>query len=75
MFGPYVYPILLCATCVIVYALRPVLFESGQRHVFTSYVNISYVIFHARHPRGMLTRQPHLKVLSYALLRTVLVSL
>ena len=31
--------------------------------------------FPPRHPREMLTRQPHLKVLSYALFRAVLVSL
>jgi len=75
MFGPYVYPILLCVVCVIVYTLRPELFESGQPHVFTSFVNISHVIFQARHPRRMLTRQPHLKVLSYNLSGAVLVSL
>jgi len=75
MFGPYVYPKLLFAVCVIVCALRPELFEPGQPHVFTSYVSISHVISHARHPRGMLTRQPHPKVLSYRLSRAVLVSL
>jgi len=75
MFGPYVYPILLCAICVTVYALRPKLFESEHPHVFTNYVNTSHVISHARHPRRMLTRQPHLKVLSYALSRAVFMSL
>ena len=67
MFGPYVYPILLCAVCVIVYALRPELFESGHPHVFTSCVNTSHVISHARHAREMLTRQANLEVLSYSL--------
>jgi len=66
---------LLCALCVIVSAPRPELFESGPPLVFTSYVIISHVISHARHPRGILTRQPHLKVLSYNLSRAVLVSL
>jgi len=75
MFGPYVYPILLYALCVIVSAPRPELFESGPPLVFTSYVIISHVISHARHPRGILTRQPHLNVLSYALSRAVLVFL
>ena len=73
MFGPYVYPILLCAVCVIVYALRPVLFADGQPHVFTNYVIISHVISHAQDPRGILTRRPHLKVLSYSLSSAVLV--
>jgi len=75
MFRPHVYPILLCAICVIIYVLRPELFESGHPHVFTSYVNTSHVISHASHPRGMLTRQPNLKLLSYSLSRAVLVSL
>jgi len=75
MFGPYVYPILLCAICILVSALRPELFAFGQQNVFISYVTISHVISHARHPRGMLTWQPNLKVLSYSLSRTVLVLL
>jgi len=75
MFGPYVYPILLCAVCVIVYALRPVLLAAGQPHVFTSYDNTSHVISHARHARRMVARQPNLNVLSYSLTRAVLVSL
>ena len=58
MFGPYVYPFLLCAICVIVYALRPVLFVAGHPHVFTSYVLISHVISLARHPRRMLLGNP-----------------
>ena len=33
MFEPYVYPILLCAICVTVYALWPKLFGFGQPHV------------------------------------------
>ena len=55
MFGPYVYPTLLCAICVIVSALRPEpeLFEFGQTNVFTSYVIISHVISLARLPRRM----------------------
>jgi len=57
MFEPYVYPILLCAICVTVYALRPKLFGFGQPHVFTSYVNTSHVISHARHPGRILTQQ------------------
>jgi len=75
MFVPYVYPILLCAICVIVYVLRPMLFAAGQPHVFNSCVIISHVISHARLPRRMQTPQPHLKVLSYGLSRAVLVSL
>jgi len=63
-FGPYVYPVLLCAFCVIVSALRPERFESGQPNVFTSYVTISHVLSHARYPRWILTRQPNLKVLA-----------
>ena len=70
MFGSYVYPVLQCAICVIVSALRPELFEFGQPNVFTS-----YVIIHARHIRRMLTWQPNLKVLSYGLFRAVLVFL
>jgi len=72
MFGPYVYPILLCAICVIVSALRTELFESGQPNVFTSYVTISHVISHARHARRIQTWQPNLNVLTYALSRAVL---
>ena len=75
MFGPYVYPILLCALCVMVSTHRPELFESGPPLVFTSYVAISLVISLARLPSTILTRQPNLKVLSYALSRTVLVPL
>ena len=74
MIGPYVHPILLRAICVIVSTLKPKLFEFGQPNVFTGYVTISHVISHARHPWRMPTRQPHLKVLSYALSRAVLVS-
>jgi len=48
MFGPFVYPILLCANCVIVFGLRPELFEFGQLNLFTSYVTASHVIPHAR---------------------------
>ena len=77
MFGPYVYPILLCAICAIVSALmpEPELFEFGQPNVFTSYVTISHVTSHARYPSRILTRQPNLKVLSYALSSAVLLSL
>jgi len=57
MFGPYVHPILLCAICVIVSVLRPELFEFGQPNVFTSYVTISHVVYHARHPRRTLNQQ------------------
>ena len=73
MFGPYVYPILLCAICVLVSALSPELFAFGQPNVFISYVTISHVISHAQDPRVILTRRPHLKVLSYSLSSAVLV--
>ena len=75
MFGPYVYPILLCALRVIVSAPGPELFESGPPLVFTSYVIISHVISLARLPRSMPTRHLNLEVLSYSLSRAVLVPL
>ena len=56
MFAPYVYPILLCAICVLVSALRPELFAFGQPNVFISYVTISHVISLARLPSTILTR-------------------
>jgi len=47
----YVYPILLCAICVIVCDLRPEFFGFGQPNVFTS--NVTRITRHSFYTPGI----------------------